>query len=182
MSFRDGIACRVRDGSLVPAGSAAKGRLADMGLREGQTVLVEVTDGWSRSRRTHAHQFAWLADAHANIPEQYAAEAWAQTTETLRKHALIETGYCRTSEFLCATADDALTALRAVYQDAIRAHGYAQVSVAGQSVTIRTPLSQSNKAMDAKHFQESKSAVLDWCAAMIGVDAATLAREGGMAA
>lgn len=176
------MVCVVRDGALHPAGPVALEWWRDMAMPNGRRVVVKITDNWGRSRRTHDHQFAWLADAHANLPEWYVGKPWAASPDTLRKKALIETGFCDVAEFNCATPDDAMTAARLFYKQATEAHGYAKFDVEGVSVSVFTPHSQSNKAMDAATFQRSKTAVLNWVAARIGVEPETLAREGGMSA
>lgn len=95
--------------------------------------------------------------------------------ETGRKIALIATGFCQSYTLDCganATAQRVLTALRAAEAGH---HGYAIGQVRGPVVTIWTPESQSVRAMGGKRFQESKSAIMDWIAAQIGVTAEQLA-------
>ena len=137
-------------------------------LRDGESVIVEIEGG--RSDATHKHQFAWIKDAWANLPESVAWEPWAQTPEMLRKHALIMTGYYQQEVIDCggdAVAKDVAAKLKAAHANG---HGYALAIVREGVAVVRYPESQSRRAMGASRFQESKTAILDWIAAQIGVD------------
>ncbi|OOY15103.1 hypothetical protein [Thioclava sp. DLFJ4-1] len=144
-------------------------------LAEGEPVTVEIERG--RSDATHRHQFAWVNDAWATLPETVAWEPWAQTPEMLRKHALIMTGFYQQEVIDCGdgkVAKDVATKLKAAHS---KGHGYALAIVRDGVAVVRYPESQSRKAMGAKRFQESKTAILEWIAAQIGVEPRQLMRN-----
>lgn len=126
-----------------------------------------------RSDKTHAHQFAWLREAWANLPEGLAEQF--PTPEHLRKRGLIETGYY--VEQMIDAGSNAAALRVAAYMRA--KDEFSHVVVRGAYAVERVAKSQSRRAMDAREFQASKSALLDWCAALIGVSPETLgpARE-----
>lgn len=136
------------------------------GLDEGEIVLVSLERG--RSPSSHKHQFAWIKDAWATLPEAVAAMPWAETPETLRKHALIATGYHQTYTLDCGAVATARRVKSALVAAEAGKHGYALGRVVGPVVTVWTPESQSVRAMGGKRFQESKTAILDWIADKIG--------------
>ena len=143
-------------------------------LDEGETVFVEVER--ARSPSSHKHQFAWVKDAWANLPESVAAMPWAETAETLRKHALIATGFHQTYVIDCGSAAAARRVKAALVASDANSHGYALARVTGPVVQVWTPQSQSMRAMGKEKFQESKQAILDWIAAKIGVPPEDLRR------
>lgn len=166
------IRMRSHNGTLVPVGDAARDAVAK--LAHGASVMVEINS--PRSQKSHAHQFAWIASAWASIPEDMAELPWAATPETLRKHALIATGYHQ-----CVTLDTgngtAARRIMAALRDAeYRAHGYAVGKVDGLMVRIFTPESQSVRSMGNDRFQKSKTAILEWIADKIGVAPEELTR------
>lgn len=143
-------------------------------LDEGEVVLVTIERG--RSQATHRHQFAWIKDAWATLPENLAAMPWAETPETMRKHALIATGYHQTYTIDCGAMATARRVKSALVAAEAGKHGYAIGRVVGPVATIWTPESQSLRAMGGKRFQESKTAILDWIATQIGVAPEMLVR------
>jgi len=136
-------------------------------LDEGEAVIVSIER--MRSPATHKHQFAWVKDAWANLPEHLAMMPWSETPETLRKHALIATGYSTTTVIDCGSKAAAGRVKAALVAAEAKAEGYALGRVTGPVVTVWTPLSQSYRAMGAEQFQASKTAILEWIAAQIGV-------------
>lgn len=144
-------------------------------LDVGETVMVEIERG--RSMASHRHQFAWVKDAWASLPEALQGAPWAETPETLRKHALIATGYHQTVILDCGGNATAQRVKAMLLAAEAKACGYAVGQVRGPVVTIWTPESQSVRAMGGKRFAESKKAVLDWIAAQIGVTPETLMRQ-----
>lgn len=148
---------------------------APVPLDEGEVVLVSIERG--RSAKSHNHQFAWLHDAWANLPERLAGLPWAETPETLRKHALIATGYHQMTVIDVGTNAAAARVKAAALELARKAHGYAVAQVRGPILTIWVPESQSLRAMGGDRFKESKAAILDWIAAQIGVEPSVLARQ-----
>jgi hypothetical protein len=128
-----------------------------------------------RGTATHNHEFAWLREAWMNLPEAFAD--LYPSPEHLRKRALIEAGYY---DETVVDAGNNAAALRvsAVFRSR---EEFSLVIVRGPAVVIRTAKSQSRRAMNKKEFQESKSAIMDIIATMIGVAPATLTVEAGRA-
>lgn len=126
-----------------------------------------------RSDKTHRHEFAWLREAWANLPEALADQF--PTPEHLRKRGLIETGYY--VETLVDAGSNAAALRVASYMRG--KDEFSHVVVRGPYAVERVAKSQSRRAMDAREFQASKTALLEWCAALIGVNPETLgqARE-----
>jgi len=164
------------DGEAMTPSSQFHARNADSEFVVGERyTLVEEKQ---RSDKTHNHEFAVIADAWANLPEQYADEAWAQSPEHLRKYALIKARFCDTQTFACgsyAEAERWAANIRPMDE-------FSLVVVRGSTVIRYTAKSQSRKAMDAAEFQRSKQAVLEFISGLIGVAPETLAKEAGMAA
>jgi hypothetical protein len=153
--------------SMVPASWQAK--LCDHQFVIGERYrLAPIED---RSETSHRHEFAWLREAWKNIPEQLA-ELYP-SAEHLRKRALIQAGYF-TEEVIDAGSNAA--ALRvAAY---VRGHDeFAVVIVRGPAVVVRHAKSQSYRAMDRKEFQESKTAIMEVIAELIGVSPKQIEQE-----
>lgn len=144
-------------------------------LDDGEIVFVSIERG--RSANSHKHQFAWLKDAWANLPESVAGLPWAETPDTLRKHALIATGFFQTYTLDCGAEAAARRVKAALVSAEANSHGYAIGRVSGPVVQIWTPRSQSVRAMGGKVFQESKSAIMEWIADKIGVTADQLKKD-----
>lgn len=167
------IRCRWTGDALVPVGGYSL-QSAREAMEIGDVVVAEIDH--PRSINSHRHQFAEINDAWRHLPERLQSHPWAVSSETMRKHALIVTGYRNTYSLDCgkaATAERVKVALQAAEAGK---HGYAIASVRGPVVIVWTPESQSMRSMGGKRFQESKTAVLDWIAAQIGVTAAELGR------
>ena len=145
-----------------------------IGLDEGEMVFVSIDR--ARSAVNHKHQFAWIKDAWLNLPETAQGQPWADTPETLRKHALIATGYHQSLTLDCGANATAQRVKAALLAAEVKAHGYALGQVRGPVVRIWTPESQSMRAMGGDRFKESKAAILDWIAAQIGVSPEELGR------
>jgi len=130
-----------------------------------------------RSWRSHRHYFACIFDAWLNLPESAALETWAQTSEHLRKYALIKTGWHDSQTYACESKAEALrlaTALRAQgeladYHRASR--HYSIVVMQGSLVTLYMAKSQSVRAMGKNDFQKSKDDVLNFVASLSGTTA-----------
>jgi hypothetical protein len=136
-------------------------------LAEGELVTVSIDR--DRSGKSHRHQFAWTKDAWASLPEALHDMPWAETAETLRKHALIATGFSQVYTLDCGANATARRVKAALLAAEVKAHGYALGQVQGPVVRIWTPESQSLRAMGGDRFKESKNAILDWISAQIGV-------------
>ncbi len=143
-------------------------------LEAGELVFVSIER--VRSEASHKHQFAWIKDAWASLPEAEAMQPWAETPETLRKHALIATGFHRLYTLDCGSNAAALRVKAELIRAETKAEGYALGSITGPVVRIWTPESQSYRAMGKERFQESKEAVLGWIAGKIGVSPEELRR------
>jgi len=135
-------------------------------IGEGYTLAV-VED---RSAASHRHYFAAVNEAWANLPE-HLAERWP-SAEHLRKAALIRTGYRDERSFACSSRAEAIR--MAAFLKPI--DDFAMVALSGTTVLVLTAKSQSVRAMGKAVFQESKDAVLNALAEMIGTDAEALAR------
>jgi len=127
--------------------------------------LVEVED---RSAKSHRHQFAWISEAWANLPDSIADEY--PTSEHLRKRALILAGW------FVETIIDAGSNAAALRVAAHLRHKdeFAYVAVRGSFVIERVAKSQAHVAMDPKAFAASKQRVLEIISEMIGVAPETL--------
>ena len=141
-------------------------------IGDGEVVGIIIERG--RSTKSHRHQFAWLMEAWLTLPEALRHAPWAETSETMRKHALIATGFHQTTILDCGANATAQRIKAQLVRAEARAEGYAIGRVRGPILTIWTPESQSMRSMGGKRFQESKTAILDWMAAQIGVTASAL--------
>jgi hypothetical protein len=129
-----------------------------------------------RSWASHAHEFAWLKEAWLQLPDDVAP--LYPSPEHLRKRALIEAGYYHETAIDCGSNAAALRV--AAY---VRAKDeFALAIVRGPLVIERTAKSQSRRAMGKQDFQESKSAIMDVIAEMIGTTPDDLQRNAGRAA
>ena len=144
-------------------------------LDEGELVTVQIER--DRSGPSHRHQFAWVRDAWASLPEGERGQPWAETPETLRKHALIATGYHQLTVLDCGANATAQRVKAALVASEAKAHGYAIGRVHGPVLRVWTPESQSVRAMGGDRFRESKAAILDWIAGKLGVAPEELKRS-----
>ena len=160
------IRCRWTGGALLPVGNYAMAAACDV-MSEGDTVLVSIDH--PRSTASHKHQFAEIRTMFHHIPERLQGMPWAKNADTLRKHALIATGFANSFTVDCGAKAAAERVLPRLEEAERRAHGYAIGQMRGPVVTIWTPMSQSVRAMGGAEFQRSKQAVLDWIEAEIGV-------------
>jgi hypothetical protein len=135
---------------------------ADAELVIGERYAVEIEE--ERSAASHRHYFATVRELWLNLPERLTDEF--PSSEALRKRALILAGYRDERTLVCQSRAEALRVaafLRPV-------DDFAVISVAGATVVMLTAKSQSQRAMGKKVFEESKTAVLDALAKLIGVD------------
>ena len=161
-TYHDGGVLRIRSNRLPS-------------IDDGAAVIVTIEQG--RSATSHKHQFAWIKDAWENLPESLQDMPWAETAETMRKHALIACGYHQSYMLDCGAKATALRIKAALVSAEYAAHGYALGRVTGTTLQVWTPESQSVRAMGGKRFQESKTAILDWIADKIGVTPEQLRRN-----
>ena len=126
-----------------------------------------------RSQASHNHQFAEVANLWANLPERFKHEPWAQSPEHLRKYALIMCRYCDTQTYTCGSNAEAqrwAKNLRPLDE-------YSVVAVEGTTVYRFVAQSQSKRAMGAKRFQESKTAILEYIEDLIGLERGASAKS-----
>ena len=147
---------------------------ADRYLVIGETYWLERHE--PRSMVSHAHEFAWLAEAWRNLPETLA-DAYP-TAEHLRKRALIQAGYHHETVIDVGSKAAALRVAAAVQSF----EPFAYVIVRESYVVVRRAESQSMRAMGKQRFQESKTAILDVVSQMIGVAPETLKTNAGRSA
>jgi hypothetical protein len=124
-----------------------------------------------RSKATHNHYFAIIHAAWQNWPENY--ETAIANEDALRKHALIRTGHYDESACSFASSEDAAAYITMM----TRAVDYAEFSTFEDVVIVRIAKTQKKKLMGAAVFQASKTDVLDFLSAHVGVDVTTLAAE-----
>lgn len=129
-----------------------------------------------RSLASHNHQFAWLAEAWANLPENL--KDLYPSPEHFRKRLLVEAGYY-TEEVIDAGTKAAAERVAAY---ARRHNEFAVVIVRGTIVLVRTPESQKRRAMGKERFQDSKTKIMEIAAEMIGVTPEALSEAGRAAA
>ena len=135
----------------------------------GEIVVLEAMN--ERSMRSHRHQWAVIHDLWLNLPETLAEMPYAKTAETLRKHALIATGYADVQTIDAGSKAAAERVGAYLSALATQAHGYAIVRIEGPVVRVYTPQSQSVLAVGGEVFQASKTAVLEWLEALVAVPA-----------
>lgn len=129
-----------------------------------------------RSTASHNHEFAFVAEAWNQLPEHLASEF--PSPEHLRKRALIDAGYYNQQEVDAGSNAAAIRVARFI----AAMEEYSVVVVRGPIVVVRQPKSQSRRAMGKEEFQQSKQAVLETVANMIGVQPETLTKNVGRAA
>lgn len=151
------------DGSaMVPI----RPRAADRAYVIGQEYILEIVE--PRSGAQHRYYFAAVAEAWRNLPEALSDEY--ADAETLRKKALIRTGYRDERSIVCASKAEA----RRMAAFIAPMDRYAIVDAREAVVRVWTAKSQSVRAMGKKEFGESIEAVLAFCAGLIGVAPADL--------
>lgn len=140
----------------------------------GRTYSLEVQE--PRSSAQHKYYFSAIAEAWRNLPEALAEEY--PDSETLRKKALIRTGYRDERSIVCASKAEA----RRVAAFIEPMDRYAIVTVSEAVVRVYTARSQSVRAMGRAEFGESVEKVLAFCANIIGVSGGELDRNAEQAA
>ena len=129
-----------------------------------------------RSEASHKQAFAWIREAWMSLPENLALEY--PSPEHLRKRALIRTGWCTMTDYVCGSNAEAI---RWAVNLRKEADEYAVVIVERSVVRVLKAKSQSMKAMGKADFEASKTDILRWIADLIEVDPTTLARNTGSA-
>jgi hypothetical protein len=149
-------------------------QMAASEYRDGEEYPMVVQE--MRSAVSHNHYFAAVNDGWNNLPESIADDF--KTSTHLRKWCLVQTGYANEKTVVC----DSQAEVTRLVRTCCMLDEFAVLKVSGNVVKIFTPLSQSNTHMDKKTFQESKQAVLDKIAELIGTSAETLSDNAGQSA
>ncbi len=154
------------DGEAFYPANRGMARKCDKHYVVGQLYSLVEDQGHSTPSRNH--YFAELDEARQNLSD--ADTARFPTRDHLRKWALVQTGYRDEVSHVCASKAEAVR-LAAFIRPM---DTYAVVIPSEAVVLVLTAKSQSKKAMGAKVFQESKTAVLQRVSDLIGVDTAAL--------
>lgn len=149
-------------------------RVADAEFVIGQKYLLEEIQ--DRSMNSHRFYFVALTESWRNLREDQADRF--PTVESLRKHALIQTGW-RDERTLVAGSKQGAQKLAAFIKPLDE---HAVIVVRDFVVRVWTARSQSMKAMGKQDFQRSKDDVLAFVSDMVGVTPATLSENAGKAA
>lgn len=136
-------------------------KLADRHYVVGEVYPLAVQE--ARSAASHSHFFASLTEAWRNLPEDQAERF--PSAEHLRKWALVRAGYSNSTTAVLESAAEA----RRFISLAKSLDEFCVVTVRDKVATVYTAKSQSMRAMGAKEFQASKSAVLDIAWQLCGV-------------
>lgn len=121
-----------------------------------------------RSKVSHDHFFASVAEAYKNLPEDIAADFASE--DHLRKWALIKAGFRDERSIVASSRAEALRLAAFVRPF----DEFAVVVVREAVVTVYQAKSQSLRAMGKAEFQRSKDAVFDVLAKLIGTDVSEL--------
>jgi hypothetical protein len=166
------LLCQWDGESFVPIGRFAS--LADSYFVAGEKY--QLVEHKQRSHATHAHYFACLQEAWANLPEHLAAQF--PTADHLRRFALIKTGYADACKFVASSKAEAIRLAGFLRQR----DPFSVVTLDGRVVTEWTAQSQSYREMDRNRFAASKSAVLEYVSQLISVAPGELAANAARAA
>lgn len=130
----------------------------------GQGEVVMLAPVEERSEVSHRHEFAWLKDVWATLPETIAADF--PSAEHLRKRALIATGWCMTQDYACGSKTEAR---RWAVNLRRETDEYTVVDVSESIVRVHRAKSQARGKMNRTDFQASKTAIIEWISDLIGV-------------
>lgn len=144
------------DGVMAPVGRYASQKLLDATFTVGETYLLSPFE--QRSKASHAHYFAQLADLFANLPEDFDEDV--PSVEHMRKWALIRTGWRNTRTIACSSHAKAMKL--AAWIRPLDDEGYSIVVVDGSTVHHMTAQTQAHRAMGKAAFQKSKDDVLGY--------------------
>lgn len=158
--------------SFAPLKRCAK--MADKEFVIGEVYRLAIYE--ERSANTHRHYFAALHEAWLNLPEGAAERL--PTEDHLRKWCLVKAGY-RDERTIVASSKAEAQRIAAFVKPMDE---FAVVVVKEATVIVATAKSQSVRAMGKKEFQESKQAVLEIAAEMIGFSPEMLAQPRRVAA
>ncbi len=148
------------DGEAMRPASPGMAKEADAIFVIGERYRLGIVE--ERSQASHNHFFAEIQSLHDTLPDHW--RGLLPSPEHLRKYALIRAGYCDTTTFPCASKAEAerwAANLRPI-------DSFSLVEVRGSVVVLHRAHSQSKKEMGPKVFQESKDAVFDQIAIILG--------------
>lgn len=143
--------------------------LANAEFVVGEKYRCEVQE--DRSWVSHKHQFAWLHKAWLSLPEHIAARF--RNEEQLRKHALIEGGFCDSTSVACSSRAEA----ERWFDYLTKQDPYCIVKIEGNTLMRFTAQSQAMHAMGKERFQASKEAVLGFIDDLLGVERGATVRS-----
>ena len=146
-------------------------KLCEEHFGEGEIVLMGQVE--ERSEVSHRHEFAWLREAWATLPEHLANEY--PTAEHLRKKALIATGWRIVRDYPVANRKEAVRLAAALEAETDE---YTVVLIEDAVVRVCRAKSQSRNKMKAADFTASKNDVLGWVAALLEVEPEVLSSQG----
>lgn len=141
-------------------------RKADEQYTVGEVYAIDAQQ--PRSKASHSHYFACVHEAWKNLPETIASQF--PDAETLRKYALIKTGYSDQWSYVCGNKTEArrLAAFLRPLEE------FAVITATEATVTMYTARSQSGRAMGREEFQKSKDDVLNFLSELIGTSVTDL--------
>lgn len=151
--------------------------LASQQFTPGEQYPLEVVS--YRSRASHNHYFAALADAWDNLPHDLQ-EKWP-SPEHMRHDVLVKCGYFTEKTLVLSSNDQA----RRVAATMRSFSPFAVITVSGKVVKIYEAESQAvhgAHAMNKERFQQSKTDVLNYVADLIGVKASDLKKQAARVA
>lgn len=163
------IPCVYTHGAFYPLRRAQNIAAAHYG--EGEIVRLAPVE--ERSEVSHRQEFAWLKDAWMSLPEDIAQDY--PTVEHLRKKALIATGWCNVSDYVCGSTAEAARWAANLRREADE---YTVVTVSRSVVRVFKAKSQARNAMGKEDFQASKTAIMEWVAGLLNVTVEQLSSAG----
>lgn len=140
-------------------------------LGAGEVVMMEVLE--ERSEVSHRQEFAWLREAWKTLPDNLAD--LYRSADHLRKAALIATGWCHVRDYPVASRKEAVRLAAALTAELDE---YAAVLVEADVVRVCRAKSQARNKMKKADFQASKTAILEWVAALLEVEPEVLSSQG----
>lgn len=154
----------------------AIGRKVCEGLEVGKVYPFDIAN--MESEKSRDHFFASIKEIWATLPD-HIMRAYP-SPDHLRKQCLIRTGYCTMQVFKCDTENDALKAVQFIKSiDKFVACSIEKKVDGLGEIYVLTALhaeTQKRNSMGGKRFQESKQAVLDYLAEMLGCTADEIRR------
>ena len=151
-----------KGGAMWPLGRFSNRAGAE--FDEGSLYTLAVPS--NRSKASHNHYFARIAEIWQTLPESVAMEPWAASAEHLRAYALIKTGWCQTQTHVCMGNAEARRTANVARRMVTDAH-WRLVVARGKQVDVYTPQSQKVRLMGKEDFQQSKDDVLELLEKMI---------------